>query len=324
MKRTASASKPLSPLPDGCSHYRKGLPATPQSVLPACSRALFLLALAIVTILPQASAQVAVQLKLNKSSYILNEAVTATVYITNHAGRQLTLRSENGRPWLHFHITGRGRVVPVARRIDYGAVVVPTGQTVARTVSLNMAYALGNIGNYICQAQVNMPGPTRNGFTSNRAQFSVAKGRAVWSQRIGIPDAPGEIRQYELLSFSGNQAVELFANVSSTNRGYDIATIPLGRILTFRKPTGTLDGANNLHAIYQIKPNIFAHSCVTPSGKLKFTTYHKRGASGDPRLMTFANGEVRVAGGVLHDPKAEAENRKKIRNISERPPFVYQ
>jgi len=272
----------------------------------------------------EARAQVAVRLQMNKSSYLLNEPIKATIHITNHAGRQLILRNEPSRPWLNFHITSLGRVVPIARNIDYGTVVLPSGQTVARSVSLNMSYALGRMGNYTCQANVNMPGLTRNGFTSNRAQFNISTGRIIWSQRIGIPNAPGEIREYNLMKFSGNQAMELFANVSSANRGQHIATLPLGKILTFRKPTGTLDGANNMHALYQVKPNIFGHSCITPNGQLKFTSYHQRGSTGDPRLMTFGNGEVRVAGSIPYDPEAEAAERKKIHNISERPPFTYR
>ena len=269
-------------------------------------------------------AQVAVRLQMNKSSYLLNEPIGATIHITNHAGRQLILRNENSRPWLNFHITSLGRVVPIARNVDYGTVVIPSGQTVARSVSLNMSYALGRMGNYSCQAYVNMPGPTRNGFTSNRAQFNISKGRIIWSQRVGIPKAPGEIREYNLMKFSGNQSMELYANVSSANRGQHIATLSLGKILTFRKPTGTLDGANNMHALYQVKPNIFGHSCIAPNGQLKFTSFHKRGSTGDPRLMTFGNGEVRVAGSIPYDPVADAAQRKKIRNISERPPFTYR
>ena len=273
--------------------------------------------------LPQAKAQVIVRLELSKSSFIINEPVKAIIYITNHAGRELTLSNENGRPWLDFNISSRGRPVYPARRINYGAAIIPAGQTVARSVSLNVSHALEKMGSYTCQAYIKMPGSSTDGFASNRAHFTVTKGRVEWSQRVGVPDAPDEIREYELLTFTGNRAMELFAHVTSTNRGQEIATIPLGKIISFRKPTGTLDAANNLHALYQVKPDMFGHSCITPSGVLKFTTFHKRGSSGDPRLMIFADGEVRIAGGVLFDPVAEEEARKKVRNASERPPFIY-
>ncbi|MBT8037674.1 MAG: hypothetical protein KJO21_09030 [Verrucomicrobiae bacterium] len=281
--------------------------------------------LAMITLgLTQAHAQVAVRMQMNKSNYILNEPVSATVYITNHAGRELILKGNNQRAWLNFHLTASGRVIPTARSINYKAVVIPAGQTVARTISLSSTYSLGNMGNYVCTASVNMPGPTRNGFSSNRSRFTITNGRTAWLQRAGVPNAPGEIREYKLLTFSANRSMELFAQVSSANNGRNIATIPLGKILTFRKPTGTLDRVNNMHAIYQVKPNFFTHTCISPSGKIISIDHHKRGATGDPRLITFGNGEVRVAGSIPYNPSAEAAQRKKIHNISERPPFVYR
>lgn len=289
-------------------------------------RKLLCLATLAVTLLAASytQAQVAVRLQMSKPNYMLNEAVTATVFITNHAGRQLVLRTEGQRPWLNFHLTSSGRMIPISRRINYRAVVIPAGQTVSRTVSLSSTYSLGNMGNYTCSASVNMPGPTHNGFASNRTHFTVTSGRPIWVQRAGIPGAPGEIREYKLTTFSGNRATELYAQVSSANRNQHIATIPLGKILTFRKPTGTLDSSNNMHCLYQVKPNLFSHSCITPKGQVKFTSHYRRGASGDPRLITFSNGEVRVAGGIPYDATAEAQQRKKIRNISERPPFIYR
>lgn len=274
--------------------------------------------------LPEAGAQVAVRLEMNKAGYLVHEPVVATVYITNHAGRQLELKTEKGRPWLDFHITSRGRSVPKANPTDYGALIIPTGETVARKVTLNSSYALGNMGNYVCQVYVNTPGPTgESGFSSNRAHFSVSTGRVIWKQQVGIPEAPGEIREYELITFSGNRSYELFAHVTSKNRGQEIATIPLGKIISFNQPKCLLDRANNMHSLYQITPDMFGYSCITPSGIRKFTTYHRRAQTGLPRLVSFASGEVQVAGGIPHDPVAEEAQRRKVRNASERPPFIY-
>lgn len=277
----------------------------------------------IATTTHQASAQLVVRLELSKSSYIVNEPIKATVYLTNNAGREVTLSEKHGRPWLDFIITARGRGVTPSKPTKYGAIILAAGETVARSVTLNSSYALESMGNYMCQVYIQMPEAGRNGFVSNRVSFNVMKGRVMWNQRVGVPRAPNEIREYELLSFTGNRSMELFAHVTSVNRKQEIATIPLGKIISFRKPTGMLDGANNMHALYQIRPDMFGHSCVTPSGILQFTKFHKRGASGDPRLTRFANGEVLVAGSVLFDPVAEEAQRNKVRNASERPPFIY-
>lgn len=272
----------------------------------------------------QAYSQVAVRVEMSKSSFLLNEPVAATLFISNHAGRELVLRAEGNRPWLNFHLTSRGRVIPVGRRMNYSPTVIPAGQTVSRTVSISSSYALGSMGNYTCQATVNMPGATRNGFSSNRVHFTVANGRPVWVQRAGIPNAPGEIREYKLISFSGNRATELYAQVNSSNTGANIRTVSLGKVLSFRKPTATLDGSNNMHALYQVKPDLFTHTCISPKGKVLTSEQHKRGASGDPRLMTFGDGEVRVAGSIPFDAVADEVERRKIRGVSERPSGVYR
>ncbi len=283
-----------------------------------------LLLLTMLSFAPHSDAQVVVRLKMSKRTYLLHEPVTATVYITNHAGRQLILRREGSRSWLNFHLTSKGRTIPPARIIDYKPVVIPAGQTVARSVTLSNTYSLGRMGDYACSCSVNMPGSTRNGFSSNRVLFTISYGRTVWVQRAGIPKMPGQTREYKLITFSGNGINELYAEVSSVNTGLNIATIPLGSILTFRKPQGTFDAQNNLHALYQVKPNIFTHTCISPTGKVKFSVYHKRGrAGGDPRLV-FVAGAVRVAGSVPYNPAAERAVQKKIHNISERPPFIYR
>ncbi len=278
---------------------------------------------AVCLLAPSVRAQVAVRLQMSKQTYILNEAVTATISITNHAGRELVLRGEGSRPWLNFHLTSNGRVVPLARKMNYRSVTVPVGQTISRTVSISSSYAVSSVGNYTCMATVNMPGPTRNGFSSNRMHFTVATGRPVWVQRAGIPNAPGEIREYKLIAFTGNRALELYAQVDSANTGANIRTIPLGKVMNFRKPTATLDSANNMHALYQVKPNLFTHTSISPKGAVLSSTQYKRGASGDPRLMDFGDG-VRVAGGVLYDLAAEREQRQRVRGITERPAGVYR
>lgn len=271
----------------------------------------------------QVHSQVAVRLKMNKSSYILNEPVSATIYVTNHAGRQLNLQGSGSTPWLNFNLSMQGRSIPVTRKINYSPLIIPAGQTLTRTVSLSSSYALGTMGNYTCSASVNMPGPTRNGFSSNRVHFTVTNGRPVWVQRAGIPNAPGEIREYRLITFSGNRYMELYGQVLSANTGGNIRTIPLGKILSFRKPKGTLDGANNMHALYQVKPNLFTHTCISNKGEILSSEQFKRGASGDPRFMTFGDGEVKVAGGIPFSAETDAAERKKIHSINDRPAGVY-
>jgi len=291
---------------------------------PASRKWLLLIPLLGILAYSQAMAQVALNLQMNKKNYLIGEPVTATVSITNHSGRQLVLSGDQVSSWLNFQLSIGGRNVPPARRINYKPAVIPAGQTIARSVNISTTYALGRIGNYTASSSVKMPGTNISGFTSNRVHFTVAGGRTVWAQRAGLPQAPNEIREYKLITFNNNLGLDLYAEVKSQNTGRRIATIPLGKVLNFRNPTATLDRQNNMHCLYQVKPDLFAHAVVTPKGQIISSSYHKPGALGKPRLTTFTSGEVKVAGSVPYDPKAEAAERRKIRNISERPNIVYK
>ena len=106
--------------------------------------------------------------------------------------------------------------------------------------------------------------------------------------------------------------------------GRSIQTFALGESLMFRKPQATVDGKNNLNVLFLSSPTVFSHALIDPNGQFLGRTYYKRGATGSPRLETFANGEVKVAGGILYDPKQEQVNRSQIKKLSERPPFAFR
>jgi hypothetical protein len=50
---------------------------------------------------------------------------------------------------------------------------------------------------------------------------------------------------------------------------------------------------------------------------------HQRGQLGDPQLLTFGDGTVKVTNSVVYDQKAAAEARSKVRKASDRPPITY-
>ena len=62
---------------------------------------------------------------------------------------------------------------------------------------------------------------------------------------------------------------------------------------------------------------------IDTDGKVAERQIHQRGSQGDPQLLTFADGTVRVANSIPFDPKAAAEAKAKIRKASDRPPVGY-
>lgn len=283
---------------------------------------LFLSLLAMVT---GAHAQLATSLKLSKTQYVAGEPVVAVVTITNHAGRELTFHGDARTPWLDFLIrSSQGRpVTPIAQN-SFGAMKIAAGQTMSRQVDLSSLFRLSEPGGYSVAAVIRMPGEVQEATTTNRVSFNLSPGRVYWSQKIGVAGKPGETREYRVLNFSGNQKSQLYVQVVNDRNGMALRTFPIGDTLTLRKPTITVDGQQRLHVMFLATPTMWVHTQVDIDGKVVQRDIHQRGPSGDPKLLSFADGSVRVSNSIPYDPAAVAAARAKIRKISERPDFVYQ
>jgi len=90
-----------------------------------------------------------------------------------------------------------------------------------------------------------------------------------------------------------------------------------------RKPLVTVDRKQCMHVMFLATPTMWVHCTVDTDGKLINREIHQRGSQGDPQLLTFGDGTVRVANSIPYDQKAAAEAKAKIRKASDRPPITY-
>ncbi len=130
-------------------------------------------------------------------------------------------------------------------------------------------------------------------------------------------------REYQVLTFTDSRKTYLYIKVVDNTTGQPLQTYALGEVLLFRKPEATVDRDQRIHILFLSTPSVWSHIVVDSDGKVVSRDFHKRGAASDPRLVTFGNGEVLVAGSVPYDPVAEREARSKAHKISERPNVVY-
>jgi hypothetical protein len=269
--------------------------------------------------------QVQVHLQFGRDQYVAHEAVEVTLTITNRAGRDLSLHGGGSGNWLDFVITSqRGTPLsPLNPAASFQAATVPAGRSVSQKINLSRLFNLTGYGRYSCYAVIRLPGDGQNVFTSNRESFNVTKARTIYSQRIGVGGA-SNAREYRLMTFAVGRKTHLYIQVEDVRTARMLQTYSVGEALTFRQPQATVDGSNNLHILYLVSPTVFVHGIINPDGRFVSSDQFKRGATGSPELLTFANGEVRVGGGVPYDPQAAAEQRAKVRRLSERPPFVFQ
>jgi hypothetical protein len=79
-----------------------------------------------------------------------------------------------------------------------------------------------------------------------------------------------------------------------------------------------------MHVLYLITPAIWGHARIAPDGTFIGRDLYKGTELGDPGLAKLEDGSVRAVGGILYDPKKQAEEQKQIRKASERPGFIYE
>lgn len=271
-----------------------------------------------------AHAQLATSLSLNKKQYLAGEPVLATVTITNHAGREITFTGTGRTQWLDFLIKdGSGNTVTPRRNTGFGKMTIKAGESLARQVDLGQHFILTEQGNFNVGAIVRMPGDVTGGTGTNRVLFNQSPGLLYWSQTVGLPGGSGQTRKFRLLNFAGDQKTQLYAQIINERTGQFVRTFLLGDVLMLRKPLVTVDRKQSMHVMFLATPTMWVHCTVDTDGKLVNREIHQRGAQGDPQLLTFGDGTVRVANSIPYDQKAAAEAKAKIRKASDRPPITY-
>jgi hypothetical protein len=271
-----------------------------------------------------AQAQLSTSLRLNKKQYLAGEPVIAVVTITNHAGQPLDLASDSRIQWLDFLIKDRfGEPATPKGRNKFGRVSIKAGESLAREFDLSQYYQLGEPGNYSVSAMVRIPGNLESGASTNRVLFNQSPGVPYWSQKVGIAGKGGLTREFRVLNFSGDEKAQIYAQIIDGRTGQNVRTFLMGDVLMLRRPLATVDRQQRMHVMFLATPTMWVHYQVDTDGKVVDRQIHQRGSQGDPQLLTFADGTVRVANSIPYDPKAAAEAKAKIRKASDRPPVTY-
>jgi hypothetical protein len=271
-----------------------------------------------------AQAQLATSLKITKNQHLAGEPVIAIVTVTNHAGKELIFSSDGRFQWLNFVVkTNNGTSVNPRGNKMFGAMKIGAGQTLAREVDLSQHFQLDQSGNYTVSAVIRPPGDKTEGTSTNRVMFNQSGGRLYWSQKVGVSGGSSRTREYRLLNFSGDSKTQIYAQIVDGSTGQFIRTFLLGDVLMLRKPLSTVDRQQRMHVLFLATPTMWVHCVVNTDGKLVERQIHERASQGDPQLLTFGDGTVKVANSIPYDAKAAAEQKAKVRKASDRPPVTY-
>lgn len=269
-------------------------------------------------------AQVQVDLKFKRLQYIAYESVTATVSITNLAGRDIELHDADGQSWLGFEITGNEgqSIAPIGAVSAQPPLKIEAGQRVTRQIDLTPLYAVHDFGTYHARMHVYFA-DLRKFFYSGTRVFEVTDARPIWQQTVGVPAngvGSGDVRTYSLLTNRFPDHTSLYVRVQDKDSGIVYATYSLGRIIAFEQPQAEIDRSNRLHVLHCTAPRAWAYSRIGLNGELLAHSSLMETKS-RPRLVRAASGDVAVRGGTTEAPAAQG-SRGAAPKLSARPSKV--
>jgi hypothetical protein len=253
----------------------------------------------------EARAQVQVDLKLPRLQFIAYEPVTATIGITNLAGRDIELHDADGETWFGFEVTGsQGQSIGPIKPITQPPLKIAAGQHVTQKINLTPLFQVQDYGAYHVRAHIYFPDLGKY-FYSQAKVFEVTDARAMWQQTVGMPDGagPGNARTYSLMTNRFPDHTSLYVRVANKDTGVVYATYSLGHLILYDEPKVQIDKTNQLHVLHCAAPRTWSYSVIGLNGELvSHTTYMETKTR--PRLLQTADGMVAVRGGMAELPPA--------------------
>jgi hypothetical protein len=267
-------------------------------------RRLAFLILVSTTALPlAASAQLSVQLRMQRETFLRYESVPVTVSIRNFSGRPVQLRDSESRPWLDFVVADErgGLIGAVGKRAGEEPLAIAAGQTLIRTIDLLPIYDLRTRGNFQVQAVVEMDGART---ISQPVRFTIVHGRELWSQTVGLPTTGSndEYRTYSLMTRREQHYDLLYVCVEDRKSELVYGALPLGVNLADKEPEVRLDKMGHLYVLFRTGPRAYAYAHVDPQARILDRAAYSDLAS-EPRLVADTGGNVAVSGGEKTYPR---------------------
>lgn len=286
---------------------------------PACLIALLLAAAG------AASAQINLDLKLDRSLYLAHEPITGEIIIVNMAGRDLIFGESGGLSWLDFTVTdGAGHLItPVQGEPNERPIVLGAGQTHKHKVTINRRYPMANIGTYRVKASIHFPQINRV-FETKPITVQVTDGQPMWSQIVGVPQGhpqAGTYREYSLMTYyHGARSKSLYFRLKDSDSGMVFRTYPIGDYMTLRPPEKAIDSQNQLHILHMSGPQAYKYTVINIDGEpVRQQNLYEKGAN-RPQLKNSGYGEVTISGGITEEEAKTPYEAQEFHRLSERPP----
>lgn len=283
---------------------------------------LFALLLAAVAGCGAASAQLQVDLKMERKNFVSLEPISATVTVTNTVGKDVVLGGPGRAGWLTFEVTDNTGPVSVLRPVDAPPIMIRSGEALTRKFDLSRHFYLSNSGTYMVKAITYFPELQR--FNNSRPlRITVQEPRPPrWEDTFVVPrgfSSAGKYRRYQISTFHDTEKTFLYLTIFDEETRSVLSRMPVSSVMMSREFQPLLDADKNINLLFLGSPTVWVYAKLNPDGALVQQRFYKN--EGAPRLVADVDGQAMVSGGFIYDPTVKPL-AKPFRKLSDRPELL--
>ena len=267
-----------------------------------------------------ASAQIGMDLSLNRTNYMQYEPIYACVTLRNDTARPLLFgKHPKLQGYILFEVTDqRGNIVPKrpGMELSVRGLVLSPGQIKRMIVPINRYYQLDRTGVYRVHAYVShslLPSE----YKTRDLKFNVEPGIQVWKQTVGVPElntketgnGVSAERTYNIRSITEGATKAYYLVIEDDQKIYSV--IRIGKAVGYERFSVQVDMLSRIHLLMPLSPKVFQYLAFSIDGKPVANEYRKTAATipmlfrnPDTGIVTLVGGETARAGVDFADPNA--------------------
>ncbi len=273
-----------------------------------------------------ASAQVSLELQLNRSVYMQYEPIFAKLKMRNYSGQPLIFGvSKEFRGELLFDVTrGTESVSKVAGKdIPVSMNILMPGASLDLVIPITQYYPVEKLGCYRLHAYVKHSA-LKDMFRSNECRFEVNPGVEIWKRTVGVPDMlrAGHVngedknrkiqaaeRTFSLRVMTDNAVRHYYLVVEDSQ--YVYAVLHVGVEVGMERYKAEVDMLSRLHLLMPISPKLFRYVIVNLDGRAEQDKYLKTTKTIPSLVLDKDSGRVYVVGGADALPGVDYEPQRQ-------------
>ncbi|MDR0931492.1 MAG: hypothetical protein LBM70_00510 [Victivallales bacterium] len=264
------------------------------------------------------SAQIGMELMLNRSMYIQHEPIYACVTLKNDTARPLLFgKHPQLQGYLLFEVTDqRGNIMPKrpGMELSVRGLVLSPGQIKRLIVPINHYYSLERTGVYRVHAYVShslLP----HEYKTKDLKFFVEPGVTVWKQTVGVPELNPEQeantvsidRTYSIRTVTDGSTKAYYLVIADSKKTY--AVIRIGKAIGHEPYMVQVDMLSRIHLLMPLSPKVFQYLAFSIDGKPIANEYRKTSGTipmlsrnPDTGIVSLIGGDTARAGVDFTDP----------------------